>query len=137
MLISAFAFTDGSFSTEDIEHILKQNPGLRAFLFEHMCISTSGLAKRIGSNVNERMGGRRIGPYELRGKPKGSTGPYIYKVVIHTLQKFVDKHGNATDLPLAVDVKETFDSVEISETKDRLTINSYNCNVESRGSERK
>ena len=54
-LSAGVLFADGSFGTEEIEHILKQNPHLRSFIFHTMCVSDRGLAKRIGSDVNEHL----------------------------------------------------------------------------------
>lgn len=58
--------------------LLKQNTELYDFVTANLELETSGWATRIGSRVNEDLGGARIAPYSVRVKPKGSSGPWLF-----------------------------------------------------------
>ncbi len=65
-------FAGGSFSLDiELEPILNQQPLIKDLVLETFDIDESGWASRIGQQVNEKFGGRRIGPYHIKAKPKG------------------------------------------------------------------
>ncbi len=117
---STAALAGGSIGFDEADTYLKQAPLVRAYLLDTLCISDSGMATRVGGNYP--LGGQRIGPYELRAKPRGIIGPYTMNIIINTQQRFFDHNGkevqqNAIDT--AYRIEESFQSVEIrvAETK--------------------
>jgi hypothetical protein len=104
----------GSFDAEaDLVPLLARAPALRDFIDRHLDLDKSGVATRIGREVSDRLGGRRIGPYVIGAKPKGHRGDYIFDLVVHTETVFVDRDGRPSDPPGAYDVHETVRSFEL------------------------
>lgn len=105
----------GSFDFEDdLRPLLSQNPVLEEYIVNTLDLSESGIAMRIGQNVNPRFGGRRIGPYIMRAKPKGSEGPFIWEVTFETEQVFTDAEGKITsDMGDAHEISEWIGAVTI------------------------
>ena len=107
-------FAGGSFRLDiELEPILNQQPLIKDFLLEAFDIAESGWASRIGQQVNEKFGGRRIGLYHIKAKPKGYQGEYIFELIFHTEKIFLDKNGEPTDLINADVIKEKIKSLEI------------------------
>ncbi len=107
-------FAGGSFSFDiELEPILNQQPIIKDFVLKTFDIAESGWASRIGWQVNEKFGGRRIGPYCIKAKPKGSQGEYIFELIFHTEKIFLDKNGGPTDLTKDDIIKEKFKSLEL------------------------
>ena len=108
------SFAGGSFRLDiELEPILNQQPYIKDFVLGTFDIAESGWASRIGQQVNEKFGGRRVGPYHINAKPKGYQGEYIFELIFHTEKKFLDKKGEPTDLINADIIKERFKSLEI------------------------
>jgi len=107
-------FAGGSFRLDiELEPILNQQPLIKDLVLETFDIAESGWASRIGQQVNEKFGGRRIGPYHIKAKPKGYQGEYIFELIFHTEKIFLDKNGEPTNLINADIIKEKFISLEI------------------------
>jgi hypothetical protein len=117
-VLPQIASAQGTFPFEDLKPILNQKPELAKYLLATLEFDEGGIAPRIGSNVNEKLGGQRVGPYMIHAKPKGSTGPKVFEVMVYTEQTFLDAKGKETTLEEASDVTEKFDHVEIKELKD-------------------
>ena len=104
----------GSFDLEkDLIPILNQKPDLKKTIFDSFDLHWTGGAGRIGLRVNERLGGKRIGPYYLKAKSKGSKSDFNLTIVFHTKVIFKDKNGKETSLPKAYTVEEIFYSFEV------------------------
>ena len=72
-------FAGGSFCLDiELKPILNQQPLIKDLVLETFDIAESGWAHRIGQQVNEKFGGRRLGPYSIKAKPKGQEGDYIF-----------------------------------------------------------
>ena len=107
-------FAGGSFSFNiELKPILNQHPVIKDFVLKSFDISESGWASRIGQQVNEKFGGRRIGPYHIKAKPKEYQGKDTFELIFHTEKIFLDKNGEPTDLTKADIIKEKFKSLEI------------------------
>ena len=105
---------EGSFRVDtELEPLLNQQPQLKKLLYESFDMHWTGGANRIGQNVNERFGGRRIGPYKLQAKPKGAKGEYSFMLIFHTRYIFKDADGKNTTLENAFHISEELISVEI------------------------
>lgn len=115
LCVPASSYAGGSFSVDvEFASIKEQIPGLWASLVNSFELARSGSANMIGSNVNERLGHRRVGPYCLIGKPKGQEGADDLLFCFNTEYLWLDKKGNTSDLQNAYDVKEKFVSLEIT-----------------------
>ncbi len=106
-------FADGSFSLQDLKPVLNQNPVLANYLLSTLDFADGGIASRIGDAVNERLGGKRVSPYRILAKPKGTKGAYIFEVVVYTDIVFSDEKGNVTTLEKAYSVAEKLTYIEI------------------------
>ncbi|MGI8655040.1 MAG: hypothetical protein ACR2LC_07460 [Pyrinomonadaceae bacterium] len=106
-------FADGSFQLQDLKPILNQNPVLANYLFSTLDFAAGGVASRIGDAVNDRLGGKRVSPYRVLAKPKGTKGAYIFEVVVYTDKIFLDEKSNVTTLEKAFSVIEKFQYIEI------------------------
>lgn len=108
------ALAGGTFLLEeDLMPILAQAPATRDMLFSQYDLETWGVATRIGSNVNSHFGGKRIGPYIILAKPKGTPGPYTLEITIETKVLFLNSSGKRVDISKARVIKEKFISCEV------------------------
>jgi hypothetical protein len=113
-LFCSTTYAGGSFNFKtDLEPILKQKSKLYKFILNSFDFSESGFASRIGTNVNYNLGGKRVGPYVIKAKPKYSDENYIFEVTFFTEQIFTDEIGKPSDLENATRVKEAFKSFEV------------------------
>jgi len=104
----------GSFDIDiELKPIRQQIPELWTALNQAFEMQRSGWANRIGNPVNPRLGGTRVGPYCLAGRPRGVPGPDSLAICIHTEPRWLDAAGREVDLPEAERVEERFRSVEI------------------------
>ena len=118
-LLPITLYAGGSFSVDtELDLILNQVPQIKQYLFQSLDIDWTGWAGRIGQNVNTRFGGRRIGPYHVKAKPKGADGDFTLELIVHTKRIFTDAKGGPTDLPNAEHISEEFVSVEIKPLTD-------------------
>jgi hypothetical protein len=109
----SLAMAGGTFPLSQLKPILEQKPALATHLFSTLEFAEWGMASRVGSIVNEKLGGARLGPYRIRAKPKGVTGAYIFEVVVYTKKTFLDEGGNRVALAQASSVMEEFDYLEV------------------------
>ena len=112
-VLPQIASAQGTFPFDDLKPILNQKPELAKYLFSTLEFDEGGIASRIGSNVNEKLGGQRVGPYLIQAKPKGSAGPKVFEVTIYTEQTFLDERGKTTTLEKASSVTEKFEHLEV------------------------
>ena len=106
---------------EDVKPILMQQPKLGEHLIATLDIYRTASAVRIGSDVNEELGGARVGPYTMYAKPKNAKGPYVFELTVNTKQKFLDADGKKTKLEKAASVKETLENVQIAVAEEPFT----------------
>jgi len=112
-------FAGGSFRLDiELAPILNQQPLIKDFVLENFDIAESGWASRIGQQVNGKFGGKRIGPYNIKAKPKDDQGEYTFELIFHTEKIFLDKNGAPTDLINANIIRENFKSLEIKIIED-------------------
>lgn len=104
----------GSFRPEiELAPLLEGAPAVRDFVANTLELAPSGSAGRIGSLVNPRFGGRRVGPYRILAKPKGSEGPFVFELSFHTELVFLDARNRSAELPDAQRIRERFESLEL------------------------
>src|SRR5436189_6099816 len=104
VMTSGVATAEGSINFDDADVVLKQQPILREYLLNSLCISNTGIASRLASIYP--MGGKRLGPYELVAKPKAQAGEYTLKIIISTEQKFTNNRGKSVGPDKATQVIE-------------------------------
>lgn len=109
----------GSFAVDgDFAAIKMQIPALWQSINTAFDLDSSGYANMIGTNVNEQLGHRRVGPYCLEGKPKAQKGVNTLLFCFNTEYLWLDSKGRETAMEKAVEVKEKFVSLEIRPIKD-------------------
>ncbi|WP_143136889.1 hypothetical protein [Burkholderia ubonensis] len=119
-LIGSFAvscFADGTVDfREQVLPIINQRPFFANFLKKTFEFEGSAIGVTIGSNVSEKLGLVRIGPYRVCAKIRGDaqSGACEMQVVIDTNPHFYDEHGKEIDGPEgAWSVKEDFLGIEV------------------------
>jgi hypothetical protein len=107
----------GTVGLAEIEPLLRQRPALRDFLTSSLELDNTVMAAvRLGSHF-EHLGGARVGPYLLQGKPKGSKKGEPLEVVLCTQSRFLDAAGKvAADETKAARVDEQLTVVMLRET---------------------
>ena len=118
LLIAIFfpviALAGGSFSVRvELDPILNQVPEIKQYLYSTLDIKPDGWAGRIGQSVNPNFGGRRIGPYHVLVKPKGTDGAFTLELIIHTKRILLNHEGEEVGIHLATHISEEFLSAEI------------------------
>ncbi len=111
-------FAGGSFATEQILPLLKQNKELHDFVMGTLELDPSGWATRIGTRVNEDLGGARIAPYSIRARPKGSTGPWQFFLTIEAETTFLDASGKDVPLEQGKTIKERLTGIQLTPITD-------------------
>lgn len=82
------AWADSTFIVDDeLKPIVSKVPELWAFFSNSLELQDSAMGIRISNEFNPRLGGKRIGPYCLLGKPKGAKGAYSIELCINTEKK--------------------------------------------------
>jgi len=118
LLVQSPALAGGSFPVERVIPLLQQDPELYHFLTSTLELSPAGWAPRIGTRVNENLGGTRIAPFTLRAKPKGSSGPWIFLLVIEAESQFLDAAGEPVEIHEWVTLLETLQGVRLESIKE-------------------
>jgi hypothetical protein len=106
----------GTVGLDEVDRLLRQRPSLRSFLTSSLELeSTVMAAVRLGPTF-EHLGGARLGPYLLEGRPKGSKDTEPLEVVLCTLVRFVDAEGKvAAEETAATRVEEQLTVVMLRE----------------------
>jgi hypothetical protein len=104
----------GSFRyKEELRPILEQRMDLLWLLEQSFQFEESGSAGRIGQLINSNLGGKRVGPYTILAQSKGMNKIFWYEITIHTEKTYLDSTGSSTNIRQAVEVSESFISVDI------------------------
>lgn len=112
------AFAGGSFATEQVIPLLKQNSELYDFVSASLELDSGGWATRIGSRINEDLGGARIAPYSIRAKPKGSAGPWLFFLNIQAETTYLDSSGKDVPLEQGKSIKEKLVGIQLNPITD-------------------
>jgi hypothetical protein len=93
MVVPAASSAGGTVGLDDVDSLLRQRPALRSFLISSLDLERTVMAAvRLGPHF-ERLGGARVGPYMLEGRPKGSKDANPLEVVLCTHVRFLDADG--------------------------------------------
>ena len=114
IFLPVIAHAGGSFRVSvELDSILNQAPEIKQSLFNALDIKPDGWAGRIDQSVNPNFGGRRIGPYHVLAKPKGSEGGFTLELIINTKRILLNNKGEEVDIHFATHLSEEFLSAEI------------------------
>ena len=110
-LASAFillgsARADGSIDTSEVMPLLKQDTNLYNFVVATFDLIGTAWAPRIGSIINEDLGGARIAPYSIRAKRKGSKGDWEFILYIDAETSYYNAIGKVVSLEEGKSIKE-------------------------------
>jgi len=113
----------GSFSlATELMPVLNHKPGLKKSILDNFDLHETGSANRIGFRANERLAGKRIGPYFLKAKLKGKKSDFDLTIIVHTIVRFKDEKGNKTSLTNAYAVEESFHSYEVTDVNGQSAV---------------
>ncbi|WP_243050497.1 hypothetical protein [Dyella sp. RRB7] len=111
-------FADGTVDFQkQVLPIINQRPFFSEFLLKTFEFDNSAIGVTIGSNVSEKLGLERIGPYRVCARLRGSDQSKScgMQIVIDTDPHFFDKSGKEIDGPEgAQSVKEDFFAIEVN-----------------------
>jgi hypothetical protein len=103
----------GSMGTDEVLIIIKQNTNLYKSLDQAFDFSPGAVGMRIGNVGDARLGGARVAPYEFYARPKGSTGDWIFTIIVEADTKYFKKSGEVATIFDGEVIKETLIGVRI------------------------
>ncbi len=99
---ASLTWAGGSVSQADLEPILGKLATEWVELSAAYEISEIGSGLRIGSMVNQHLGGMRVLPFSFQARPKGSTGEFTIVITITGDNIFTNEEGKIVELHDAV-----------------------------------
>jgi len=111
--LPTWGFGGGSYPVEWLMPLFLQDPVIHSFVTSTLDLDDSAWARRIGSNVNEDLGGARLAPYTILAKPKGSTGPWVFQLILEADAVFLDAQGQPVPLEKGKKIKETLKGIQM------------------------
>ena len=106
---------DGTIATAELlRQLSESNPKLERTLRQGFDLDKDALGGSIGTAINPRLGGMRIGPYKLRGRLRGLPGALDLVITLNTEVTFLNAEGQkTTKIADASSVKEAFKSFQV------------------------
>lgn len=111
--LPAWVLGGGSYPVEWMLPLIRQNPAIHQFVTSSLDLDAVGWATRIGSRVNEDLGGARLASYSIRAKPKGSTGPWLFLLVVEADAVFLDAESKPVPLEQGKRIKEKLTGIKL------------------------
>jgi hypothetical protein len=96
VLMAKTAFAPGTLDLDEISALLSQQPRIFRALTTGFEIQKTAIGVRLGNHFTH-LGGKRIGPYTLWARPRGSAGPFDIEIQVCTSVTFLNSTGRATD----------------------------------------
>ena len=119
LMLPALARAGGTLSTNELEVLMKQMPGVRDFLRSSLRFSESAYAEvRLGPDFIN-LSGARTGPYTIDARSVKDDAPIV--IVLCTSTKFLDSKGRQlpqTRITQAVSVEEKLTGVMLRQEGD-------------------
>lgn len=111
--ISTCAFGGGTVFDGEVTAILEQQPQLAGFVRTELefCKASWFAATRLAGNYP--LGGKRLGPYERRIRPKGSENNFDFVLTVNTFYTGLNDKGMEVDIIEATRIDEKISSIEI------------------------
>lgn len=97
--LASLTLAGGSVAQAELEPILGKLAPQWEELKAAYEIAEIGSGIRIGSQVNEHLGGMRVLPFSFQARPKGSTGEFTIVITITGENIFTDSKGKIAELP--------------------------------------
>ena len=123
--LSRAAMAGGTLTAGEVFAIIQQRKEISDFLASSLEFRCTAFADvRLGGEVVPALGGKRIGPYTLWARGRGSKGGWTLQLTVETHATWQDASGAelpAERFPMATAVREEIDGVRIkpcSETCD-------------------
>jgi hypothetical protein len=114
--LASLTLAGGSVSQAELEPILgKLAPAWEALKVAYE-ISEIGSGLRIGSQVNEHLGGMRVLPFSFQARPKGGAGEFTIIITITGDNVFTNSEGKIVELPDAVACELRPKAIEVHNT---------------------
>lgn len=113
----------GTLDQSELIPLLGQKPQIKEFVLQNFDMPTGAWAEvRIGSHF-EHLGGRRLGPYTVEIRTKGSSTMSPVVLTLCTTYEFLDRDGKriSPESPRvtgAVDVRESLVDVRLTEARE-------------------
>ncbi len=115
LVSSGCLLAGGSVRKEAIVELLKQDKQVFHLVSSTLELDRTGWGWRIGTRISRGLGGARVAPYTIRARPKGSDGPWIYKLEILADTRFLDDEGREVELKDATEIEERFKELQVTE----------------------
>ena len=112
-LPSVYAFGGGTTSDEEVDVILDQQPDIARFVRSQLEFCRASWYAEIRLAWNYPLGGKRLGPYHRRCRPKGSSGNFDFILTVNTAYKGFDASGKETDVIYAIKIDEKLVSIDL------------------------
>ena len=110
MLLPAICRAGATVGFGQVDHLLQQEPEIRAVLLQSLVMPTSAFAQiRLGPHFMH-LGGHRLGPYTFQASPKGKAGAPVL-VTLCTSSLLLDSSGKV--LPAGTD--QEFSATQVRE----------------------
>jgi hypothetical protein len=112
LLLPSVGHAGGSVSWDEVKVILDQEPQIAKIVYSGLDCKTSGYTDyRIGGMFP--LGGKRLGPYQVQCRLKGTKTDYNLLLIVNTTYKMYDDTGKEADIDKATKVDERFVSIQI------------------------
>ncbi len=113
LLFSGYAFGGGTVFDAEVDSILDQQPQLANFVRSELEFCHASWYAVIRLAGNYPLGGKRLGPYERRIRPKGSKGNFDFILTINTSYKGYNDVGKEVDVTEATKIDEKLTSIDL------------------------
>jgi hypothetical protein len=110
---SVCAFGGGTVFDAEVESILDQQPHLAGFVRSEMEFCRASWYAEIRLAGNYPPGGKRLGPYERRCRPKGTKSNFDFVLTINTSYKGYNAEGKEVDVIKAIKIDERLTSINL------------------------
>lgn len=111
-MVPTISFAGGSVDRDEVMAVLQSQPELFAFISSTLECYRGGRAEvRVGWMYP--LAGKRLGPYVLWCRPKGTKDNYDFEVRVNTFFTFFNDDGKEVDVSQATRVTEKATSIEL------------------------
>jgi hypothetical protein len=102
----AQALPGSRIKSEDILALLKQQPGLYAFVTDTLELKPEGSATRVLSNKNPALWSGVSGPYSIEARPRSSSARWTFLLTVETEVTFRNEAGREVPLDFGTSIHE-------------------------------
>ena len=113
LLFSVYAFGGGTVFDAEVDSVLDQQPQLASFVRSEMEFCGAPWYAEIRLAGSYPLGGKRLGPYERRIRPKGSKSNFDFVLTINTSYRGYNTEGKEVDVTEATKIDEKLTSIDL------------------------